>query len=170
MSDRDSEGNQRNGSCAKELSLKEILNMATLTLTIALATLGNGTTLDDSKNAAAFEASYANFKAELETEEGTIADAVSAQFGAYPGASQNMPALVHGVLQRLNVIPANHKTMEEKVLSYIRKNSDRPQVTDKKTKAVTQAAEAPRTRLFGIKKGVGGGVCRWSDVPEKSEA
>ena len=138
-----------------------------LTLTIALAMLGNGTTLDDSKNEQTFESAYSAFKAELETEDTTIAEAVDAQFSAYPGASQNMPALVHGILQRLNVVPANHKVMEAKVLAYVRKNSDRAQVIDKKTKAITQVAEAPRTRLFGIKKGVGGGVCRWSDCPEK---
>lgn len=140
-----------------------------LSLTIALATLGNGSTLDDNKNEQAFQSAYANFKAELETEEDTIADAVDAQFSAYPGASQNVPALVHGVLQRLNVVPANHKTMETKVLSYIRANSDRPAVTDKKTKTVIQAAEASRTRMFGIRKGVGGGCLRWSDQPDSSE-
>lgn len=140
-----------------------------LTLTITLATLASGA-LDDTKNAQSFSDAYEAFKAQRDTEDAQIADAVNAQFSAYPGASQNMPALVHGALQRLNVIPANHKVMEEKVLAYVRQNSDRPAVTDKKTKAVITPAEAPRTRLFGIKKGVGGGVCRWSDVPEKSES
>lgn len=142
--------------------------MARLTLTIALATLASGA-LDDTKNAATFEDAYSAFKAELETEESTIADAVSAQFDAYPGASQNMPALVHGTLNRLNVIPSNHKAQEAKVLAYIRDNSDRATVTDRKTKAVIQVAEPKRTRMFGIKKGVGGGVCRWSDVPMGAE-
>jgi hypothetical protein len=147
-------------------SQKENLIMA-LSITIALATLASGA-LDDSTNAQRFTSAYEQYKAELETEEATIADAVSAQFSEFPGASQNMPALVHGVLNRLNVTPANHGTMEEKVLSYVRENSDRPAKIDRKTKEVLQAAEAPRTRLFGIKKGVGGGVCRWSDCPVKA--
>lgn len=139
-----------------------------LSLTTLLVLAASGE-IDEQASTQAFQAALSSFKAERETEEGTIADAVAAQFDAYPGASQNMPALVHGALNRLNVTYANHKTMEEKVLSYIRQNSDRPAVIDRKTKAVLQAAEPPRTRLFGIKKGVGGGVCRWSDVPEKSE-
>jgi hypothetical protein len=137
-----------------------------LSITIALATLASGA-LDDTKNEQTFRSAYSAYKAELETEEATIADAVSAQFDAYPGASQNMPALVHGVLNRLNVDPSNHGTMEEKVLAFVRDNSDRPAKIDRKTKAVLQTAEVSRTRLFGIKKGVGGGVCRWSDCPEK---
>lgn len=137
-----------------------------LSLTTALIVSADGS-IDEQASTSAFTAALAAFKAERETEDSTIAEAVGAQFDAYPGASQNMPALVHGVLRALNVNPANHKTMEAKVLAYIRQNSDRPAVLDKKTKAVLVPAEPPRTRLFGIKKGVGGGVCRWSDVPEK---
>jgi hypothetical protein len=140
--------------------------MSQLTISIALATLASGA-LDDAKNEQTFQDAYASFKAELETQESTIADAVSAQFDEYPGQAQNMPALVHGVLNRLNVTPANHKAMGDKVLAYIRKNSDQAAALDKVTKKVITPAEAPRTRLFGIRKGVGGGVSRWSDVSEK---
>lgn len=143
--------------------------MSKITLLVTLATLPNGQ-LDDDGSLDAFQSAYDNFKAERDTEESTIAAAVGACFDAHKGASQNMPALVHGALRILNVTPSNHKVMEEKVLAYIRQNSDRPAVIDKKTKAVLTPAEAPRTRLFGIKKGVGGGVCRWADVPEKTDA
>jgi hypothetical protein len=138
-----------------------------LSITIALATLASGV-LDDATNAARFDSAYSQFKADLETEESTIADAVHAQFDTYPGASQNMPALVHGTLNRLNVDPSNYGSMEAKVLEYVRKNSDQPAKVDRKTKEVLVSAEPARTRLFGIKKGQGGGVCRWSDVPEKA--
>lgn len=135
----------------------------TLSISLILAASGE---IDEQASTRAFQERLSAYKAECETEEDTIADAVHAQFDLYPGASQNMPALVHGTLGRLNVQPANFKTMEEKVLAYVRENSDRAEKLDKKTKAVIQAKEEPRTRLFGIKKGVGGGVCRWSDVPE----
>lgn len=120
--------------------------------------------IDDSLSTQAFTSALAAYKAERETEEATISDAVHAQFSEFPGASQNMPALVHGALNRLNVVPSSYKAMETKVLAYIRENSDR--TADKKTGRV---AEPPRTRLFGIRKGVGGGVCRWADVPQDSE-
>jgi hypothetical protein len=141
---------------------KEDTNMA-LTLTVALVTLASGA-INETASIQAFEDKLASFKAELETESGTIADAVSAQFDQYPGAGQNMPALCHGALNRLNVQPANYGVMEAKVLQYIRDNSDRVEKKDKKTGAILQAAEPQGTRLFHIKKGVGGGVVRNSDV------
>jgi len=134
-------------------------------LTVTLAVFSSGV-LDKAGSEAAFSAAFDKYQAESETEDATIADAVNAQFDKYPGASQNMPALIHGALTILNVQPAAHGTMEAKVHAYISENSDRAEKRDRKTKAVTQAAEPKRTRLFGIKKGVGGGVCRWSDVPE----
>lgn len=137
-----------------------------LSLTTVLVLAASGE-IDEQASTQAFTDALSVFKAERETEDATIADAVHAQFDAYPGAYQNMPALVHGVLRALNTNPANHKTMEAKVLAYVRQNADQPAVLDKKTKAVITPAEAPRTRLFGIRKGVGGGVCRWSDQPEK---
>lgn len=137
-----------------------------LSLTVTLVTLASGA-INEAASIQAFEDKLASFKAELETESGTIADAVNAQFDQYPGASQNVPALCHGALNRLNVQPANYAVMEQKVLAYIRDNSDRAEKKDRKTGAITQVAEPARTRLFGIKKGVGGGCVRWSDVPEK---
>lgn len=137
-----------------------------LTVSLVLTALGE---IDEAASARAFQNQLSAYKAECETEESTIADAVSAQFDQYPGAGQNMPALVHGVLTRLNTQPANFSTMEDKVKSYIRDNSDRLAVVDKKTKAVLSPAEPARTRLFSIARGKGGGCRRWSDVPVGSE-
>jgi hypothetical protein len=121
--------------------------------------------IDEEGSALAFASALSAYKAERELEEGTIAAAVHAQFSQYPGASQNMPALINGTLTRLNVTPSNYAPMHDKVQAFIRENSDR--LADKK-KGVT--AEPERTRLFGVKKGVGGGVCRWSDIPVKAAA
>lgn len=131
------------------------------TLSIKLVT-GTDGLIDEAASTLAFQAAVADYKAQRELEESTIADAVAAQFSAYPGAAQNMDALTSGDLQRLNVQPSNFNTMKEKVQAYVRENSDR--VADKK-KGIE--AEPPRTRLFSIAKGVGGGVRRWSDVPVK---
>ena len=132
------------------------------TLSIKLVTDSDGL-IDEAASTLAFQAAVADYKVQRELEESTIADAVAAQFDAYPGASQNMDALTSGVLHRLNVQPANHNTMKEKVQAYVRANADR---TADKKKGIE--AEPPRTRLFSISKGVGGGVRRWSDVPEKA--
>ncbi len=142
--------------------------MSKLTLTTVLALTASGE-IDEAGSLINFESALSNFKAERETEEATIAEAVAACFDAYPGASQNMPALVHGALRRLNVQPAAHKTMESKVTAYIRANADQPAQKDKDGKVLVEA-EKPRTRLFVISKGVGGGVRRWSDVPESTES
>lgn len=139
-----------------------------LTLTIALVLSASGE-IDESASAQAFESELARYKAERETEESTIAEAVADTFSAHPGASQNMEALVHGALRRLNVQPSAHKLMKDKVLAYVRENADRPAVKDKAGN-VLSAAEPARTRLFSISKGVGGGVRRWSDIPVQTES
>jgi hypothetical protein len=54
--------------------------------------------------------------------------------------------------------------MHTKVQNYIHDNSDHPAMLDKKTKEVLVPAEPPKTRLFGIKKGIGGGIWSWADV------
>lgn len=139
-----------------------------LSLTTALVLSASGE-IDEQASTRAFQDALANYKAERELESDTISEQVHAIFDQYPGASIQMPALINMTLRSLNVQPANYSTMFEKVGAFVRANSDRPATVDKKTKAVLVPAEPARTRSFGIKKGVGGGVCRWSDVPEKSE-
>lgn len=139
-----------------------------LSLTIALVLSASGE-IDESASTQAFQEELVRFRAQRETEESTIAEAVSDTFSEYPGASQNMEALVHGALRRLNVQPAAHKLMKDKVLAYVRENADRAAVKDKAGNVLTPA-EAPRTRLFSISKGVGGGVRRWSDIPVSTNA
>ena len=121
--------------------------------------------IDEEKSVSNFRAHVAKTKTEQELEESTIARAVSAVFDENPGASINMDGVIGMALRGLNVQQANYTAMQDKVGAYIRANSDRAEKKDRKTGKVTQQKEQPRTRLFGIKKGLGGGVCRWSDVP-----
>jgi hypothetical protein len=95
--------------------------------------------------------------AEHETQQETIAQAVSSVFDQYPGANLTMPTIEGMTLRALNAQPSNYKVLGKLVLDYVRANAD-------------QKDEAERTRTFGISKGKNGGVCRWSDVPEKTEA
>lgn len=120
--------------------------------------------IDEEASLTAFETALSAFKQERELEASTIASSVEAVFDLNPGASVNMPYLVNTVLRSLNVQPANYQAMEKKVHAFISSNSDR---LANKAKGIE--AEPERTRPYGIKKGAGGGVVRWSDVPVKTE-
>lgn len=95
--------------------------------------------------------------AEHETQQETIAEAVSAVFSQFPGANLTMPTIEGMALRHLNPLPSTYKVLGKRVLDYVRANAD-------------QKNEAERTRTFGISKGKGGGVCRWSDVPVEAPA
>jgi len=123
--------------------------------------------LDEAGSIRRFENALAEFQASRLLESDTILTAVHAVFDQYRGEAIPMPALTSAVLQALHVLPSNYKTMEEKVTNCIRENADQSEKKDRKTGEVTRQAELPRTRTFGIRKGVGGGVCRWTDVPVK---
>jgi hypothetical protein len=139
-----------------------------LSLTFALVLSETGE-IDTYASLDRAEQEITKLKAERETETATIADAVRDTFDEHPGTTFNMDAVVFGALRRLNVLPAAHKVMKDKILAYIRENADKAAVKDKAGNVVTPA-EPKRTRLFSIGKGVGGGVRRWSDVPEEAEA
>jgi hypothetical protein len=109
--------------------------------------------IDLEATAEKFAADLLRFQAECETEAATIGAAIHAVFDQYPGARLNMPAVTSMALQRLNVQPENFKILTEKVQGYIRDH----------------AGDRASGALFGIGKGKGGGVCRWADVPEKTE-
>lgn len=136
-------------------------------LSLTLVTLTDGS-LDDTANVLAFEKAYDAYKVETESFDEEVSAAVHAQFDQYRGASQNMPALIHGALNRLDV-GQNYQLMHDKVQNFIRQNSDRAEKKDKKTGEILQVAEAKRTRAFGIAKGKNGGCRRWSDVPVGNE-
>jgi hypothetical protein len=120
--------------------------MATLTVTL----VSKDGAVDQSASEAAFRTALLNYVAQRETEQSTIAAAVSAQFDKHPGVSINMPALASMVLASLNVQPENFSTLEALALGYVRENASEKREDGK---------------LFRIGKGKGGGVKRWSEIP-----
>jgi len=107
-----------------------------------------------------FEEELVKYCAQREMEQETIADAVHAAFDKYVGANITMPALCTYALTKLNAQPENHKILTERVLSYVRENSQGKASEDGST------VERP-TSVFVIGKGKHGGVKRRCDIVEK---
>ncbi len=132
---------------------------------------GTNGSVDVAATTAKFGDELTKFIAANETEVAVIASAVNAVFDDYRGATLTTPTLVTYALGKLNATPANMATLSDRIRAYVHDNSDRPAIRSKEgKKEILVPAEAPRTRAFRISKGVGGGVSRWSDVPEKSDA
>lgn len=91
--------------------------------------------------------------AETETAHSTVQAAVEAVFDEHRGAALTMPDLAFFAGIKLNADPKNRKMLEKVTLDYIRANS---------------SAKREDGKLFVTRKGVGGGVSRWSDIPEKT--
>lgn len=126
--------------------------MATTITTTLVEKDGN---LDREASTLAFQAQYDKFVADRRIENEEIAKAVNGYFDRYPGAGINMPALAHGALQTLNAQPANYKSLEKRVLQYVRDNA---------------SDERSAGKLFKIGKGVRGGVKRWAEIPVETAA
>jgi hypothetical protein len=125
--------------------------------------------VDEAATTQAFQMALSRYKAQRELEDTTIGSNVHAAFDQYPGVFLPMESLISGVVQALNPTPENFSVLKEKVTAYIHDNADRQEKKDRKSGEVIQLAEPPRTRAFGIRRGKGGGICRWSDVKEKAE-
>ena len=108
----------------------------------------------------AFSAVLANHIAQREVEVATIATAVREVFDNYTNASINMPALCSFVLTKLNAQPQNYKALHERVIQYVRDNS---QGKDLSAKDATESIWERPDSLFVVSKGYGGGVYRRAD-------
>jgi hypothetical protein len=117
------------------------------TLTITLATKDGK--IDEKASRLAFDAALVKYVAERETELSAIADAVRTVFDSHKGLSINMPAVAGFALQQLNAQPENYKTLETRVMEYVRENAKGD------------------SSLFVIAKGKKGGVTRRADQPAK---
>ena len=113
--------------------------------------------IDRQASFVAFQTALDIFEAEEATENGVIADAVNAAFDKYPGASQNMDALISGTTTYMNATPGNFKVLSERIRKYVQINSQGEK--DKTTEQVQNPDS-----LFLISKGKGGGVKRRSDI------
>lgn len=131
-----------------------------ITLTVALVLAADGT-IDQDQSEQAFHGALVKRTAELETEQVEIAEAVSALFDQYPGASINMPAVASMTAQRLNAQPENFKVLSDRVLDYVRQNAQGDTAKD-------GSVERPDS-LFVIGKGKGGGCYRRADKPAKTD-
>jgi len=101
-------------------------------------------TIDREASLSAAEVALDKYISEHETEQSTISDAVHAVFDQYKGASLTMPTIGGMTLRQLNAQPGNYKSLEKRVLDFVRAN------------AGTRESGAS----FSINKGVGGGVLR----------
>jgi uncharacterized protein YgiB involved in biofilm formation len=117
------------------------------TLTINLVT--DKGVVDQKASRQAFESALVKYVAERETELSAIADAVNSVFDEHKGSSINMPAVAGFALQKLNAQPENYKTLETRVMEYVRENAKGDSST------------------FVIAKGKKGGVTRRADQPTK---
>jgi hypothetical protein len=100
-------------------------------------------------------------QAELETEGAEIAQACSELFDQYRGKAIPMPTVGSMVAQKLNAQPENFKVLSDRVLDYVRSNS---QTTGSEEEGTL---EQHPDSLFVIGKGKGGGCSRRADVPAK---
>jgi hypothetical protein len=114
--------------------------------------------IDRQASATAFLTALDLFEAEEATENGVIAEAVSAVFDKYPGASVNMPALVSSAAQHMNSTPGNFAVLSERIKKYV-------QVNSQGEKSKEHGRFPNPDSLFIINKGKGGGVRRRSDLP-----
>jgi hypothetical protein len=108
------------------------------------------------------------FEAACEKEEAAIAEAVTLVFdNTLPkGMAHQMDTIGFLAVQLMNANVGNFKILNDRVKSWIRVNADQPKKLADDGETVLVAAEKPRTRMFAITKGKGGGVKRWSDFPE----
>jgi hypothetical protein len=121
--------------------------MTTLSITLARSSDGS---VDESATLAECQSAIRKYVAERETEQATIALAVSDVFDSLKGARANMPYVVNSALRGLNAQPENFKALSERVADYLR----------------SHAGDRASGALFHIGKGKTGGVTRWADQPE----
>lgn len=133
--------------------------MSTQTLTVDLVLSGGS--IDQAASEQAFRTALSRRIAELETEQGQIADATAELFDQYRGQAIPMPTVGSMVAQKLNAQPENHAVLSERVKAYVRANS---QETKDAAGVVTQHPDS----LFLIGKGKNGGVSRRADRPAKA--
>lgn len=129
-------------------------------LTVSLVL--DGDSIDQSASEAAFRTALLKHIAERETQQEQIAEAVSVLFDRYAGQSIGMPALASMTAQALNAQPENFKVLSDRVLDYVRANSQTTGSEDEGT-----LAQHPDS-TFVISKGKGGGCYRRADRPAKA--
>jgi len=107
-------------------------------------------TIDRDASIAAFSAALDAHIVETETEGAALADAVHAVFdGSTPGKVMTTPTVVALAMTHLSFTPETYQLLADKVKSFLQENSSKERDGS----------------LFRSKKGQGGGLSRWADVP-----
>ncbi len=133
--------------------------MANLSITVDLVTTDG--VIDIDASAQAFRTAALRRQAELETEGAEIAQACEELFDQYRGKAIPMPTVGSMVAQKLNAQPENFKVLSDRVLDYVRANSQTTGSEEDGT--LVQHPDS----LFVIGKGKGGGAYRRADAPAK---
>ncbi len=127
-----------------------------ISLNVQLTEVGGR--IDQDAARASFESGLAKLLAEREVEQTQIAQVVSDLFDRQLGQGLKMPYLGSTAANALNAQPENFSVLSERVLDYVRANSQ----GDGKTKPIDE------TSLFVIAKGKNGGAFRRADMPKKA--
>jgi len=101
---------------------------------------------------AKFQGDLESFATVQAADQERVADAVHSVFDSHKGTRINMPYLVGQALPLLGVTSTTHKSLTERVLSYVRDNAD-----------------GKGADLFSIEKGKNGGCARKADLPASAE-
>lgn len=112
--------------------------------------------IEQTASLAAFETALVRRATEREIERTGIAEAVSELFDENLGKSIPMPTVASMVCAKLNVPAESHNVISERVLGYLRENSQ--------GKTVDGVEERPDSLLVTT-KGLGGGTSRRADRP-----
>lgn len=115
-----------------------------------------------------FEEFLAKYAAKREADWDVIGAAVDAVFDRFRGSRLNAQALFGFVIQdpSLKVDNKNFGTIKENFDAYMKENTDKLELKDRKTKKVIQKAEPWGTKKFHTSKGRNGGIVRVSDHAE----
>jgi hypothetical protein len=117
--------------------------------------------VDIDASAQVFRTAALKRQAELETEGAEIAQACEELFDQYRGKAIPMPTVGSMVAQKLNAQPENFKVLSDRVLDYVRANSQSTGSEEEGTLVLHPDS------LFVIGKGKGGGCSRRADVVAK---
>src|SRR6185369_726615 len=131
--------------------------MAT-SLEITTTLVADGGKIDIDASTQAFRTAALKRQAELETEGAEIAQACEELFDQYRGKAIPMPTVGSMVAQKLNAQPENFKVLSDRVLDYVRANSQTTGSEEDGT--LVQHPDS----LFVIGKGKGGGAYRRADA------
>jgi len=112
-------------------------------------------TIDRDASIAAFTSALDLFTVESELEGEVLANAVHTVFDASPGKRMTAPTVIALAMTHLEFTLETYTAMADKVKGYLQANSGPRFMPNGFT---------PLAR-FSVRKGPGGGICRWNDLP-----